>query len=75
MERREVKSNRALYVCPVCGHTETIRTKKKTEINGIKIEITKRGEGVVEEHRRKIQITEEEIESVLEILESSETSG
>jgi len=49
--------------------------KNKPSVEGIKIEITKKGEGVIEEHRKKIQISEEELESVLEILESSEISG
>ena len=75
MERRETKSTRALYVCPVCGYTKTVRMKNKPSVEGIKIEITKKGEGVIEEHRKKIQISEEELESVLEILESSEISG
>lgn len=74
MERREVKSDRALYVCPVCGHTETIRLKEGLKISGIKIEVTRKGEGVIEEHRKKVEISEEELESVLDILEHSELS-
>jgi len=74
MERRQVKSSRALYVCPVCGHTETIKLKEKLKISGIKIEVKKKGEGVIEEHKKKIEISEEELESVLEILEHSEFS-
>ncbi len=75
MERREVKSSRALYVCPVCGHTQTVKIDKKPRITGIKIQIDRKGEGVIEEHKRKVQITEEELERVLEILESSEISA
>jgi len=74
MERREVKSNRALYVCPVCGYSETVKLKRKPKRGGIRIEIPARGEGVIEEHKKRIEISEEELESVLEILEHSETS-
>ncbi len=75
MERREVKSHHAFYVCPVCGYSETIKLKEKPSIRGIEIEIEEKGEGVIEEHRRKIHISEEEIENVLEILEGTEASS
>ncbi|GEM_PF-5048830 len=75
MERREEKANIVLYVCPVCGFTETVKVTEKPKIEGIKIKIEHKGEGVIEEHKKRIEISEEELESVLEILESSEASS
>jgi len=75
MERREEKGNVILYVCPVCGFAETVKVTEKPKIEGIKIKIEHKGEGIIEEHKRRIEISEEELESVLEILESSEASG
>ena len=75
MERREEKGNIILYVCPVCGFAETVKVTEKPKVEGIKIRIEHKGEGIIEEHKRRIEISEEELESVLEILESSEASG
>jgi len=75
MERREEKGNIILYVCPVCGFAETVKVTEKPKVEGIKIRIEHKGEGIIEEHKRRIEISEEELESVLEILESSEASS
>ena len=75
MEYREIDKNTIEYVCPVCGYKETIKVKKKLQVEGIKIQAEKRGEGVIEEKRKKVQISEEELESALEILANSDFSG
>jgi len=77
LERRERKGNYVLFVCPICGFSETAKIKKPVtdEKQGIRIKIEQKGEGVIEEKKKRVEISEEEIESVLEILESSESTG
>ena len=69
MEYEELEENKVQYVCPVCGYKEVV--KEKIEVAGITIKSEKKGEGVIEEKKRKVYLSEEDIESVLEILESS----
>lgn len=78
LERKEKKGNYVLFVCPICGFSETAKVTKEIpteEGRGIRIKIEQKGEGVVEEKKSRVEISEEELESVLEILESSESTG
>lgn len=72
MEYHETKDGFIEYICPVCGYKEKTKEQSKPKVEGIRIKAERIGEGVIIEKKRRIEISEEEIESALEILEGSE---